>query len=207
MRNSGLGRGRGSPRADRLTGGLLVYRVGFTLIEMIVVVFIIGILCKIAIPRINIPQFQVDAAARLSRIALQNAQRLAVTRQFDVVVSFDQTNNRIRVLEDANNNDVADAGERVTWKVFENGINFHLPPAAGVNGAVGAPIVGSSLRTIDGLPSVVFRRDGAASSDVELYMVTKRMQDSDYRAVTVLQSTGKTDWYKWLNGSWQVGNL
>ena len=141
-------------------------RYGFTLIEMMVVVFIIGVLCTMAIPRINIPQFQVDAAARLTRLTLQGAQRLAVARQYDVVVSIDQANNRLRVLEDANNNDAVDANERVTYKSLEDGISFHLPPT-GVNGSVGNRWSAPTLRPLMGCRAwcfVVTARRRAISS-------------------------------------------
>src|SRR6185312_9450554 len=88
-------------------------RWAFTVIELMIVLAIIGIIAAFAYPKVNFTQFRVDAAARTVRVALQNAERLAVTRQYDVVVSFDTTNRRIRVLEDNNNNATVDAGEHV----------------------------------------------------------------------------------------------
>ena len=179
---------------------------GFTFIELLAVLSIVAIIALFAFPRVNFTQFQVDAAARGVRMTLQNAQRLAVTRQFDVVVSFDQASNKVRVFEDNNNNSTIDGGERVTYFTLEDGAHFLMPPA-GVNGPVGGAIVGAALTTINGLPSIVFRRDGAGSSDLEVYLTSKRAQPNDWRGITVVQSTGRTDWYKYIGAVWKPGNL
>ena len=181
-------------------------RTGYTFIEMLIVLVIISIIATFAYPRVNFTQFQVDAAARSVRMALQNAQRLAVTRQFDVIVGFDLVHNQVRIVEDNNNNNTLDAGERVTHVTLEDGNTFFLPPV-GVNGPVGSPIVGAALVTIDGLPSVVFRRDGAANTDLEVYLTSKRQRPQDFRGITVVQSTGRTDWFKYVGASWHAGNL
>ena len=179
---------------------------GFTFVEMLAVLALIAIIALFAFPRVNFTQFQVDAAARGVRMTLQNAQRLAVTRQFDVVVSFDQASNKVRVFEDNNNNGTIDGGERVTYFVLEDGAHFLMPPT-GVNGPVGGAINGASLTTISGLPSIVFRRNGAGSSDLEVYLTSKRAQPNDWRGITVVQSTGRTDWYKYIGAVWTSGNL
>lgn len=179
---------------------------GYTLIELMIVLAIVAIIALFAYPRVNFTQFQVDAAARGVRMTLQNAQRLAVTRQFDVVVSIDQAHGKVRVLEDNNNNGAIDGGERVTWFTLEDGAQFVTPPS-GVNGPVGSAIVGSSITTINGLPSIIFRRDGAGSTDLELYISSQRQQPNDFRGVTVIQSTGRTDWYKYIGATWKPGNL
>ena len=179
---------------------------GFTYLELLTVLGIIAIIALFAFPRVNFTQFQVDAAARGVRMTLQNAQRLAVTRQFDVVVSFDEANGKIRVFEDNNNNSTIDAGERVTYFVLEDGAHFLMPPT-GVNGPVGGAINGAALTTINSLPSIVFRRDGAGSSDLEVYLTSKRAQPNDWRGIVVVQSTGRTDWYKYIGATWKAGNL
>jgi prepilin-type N-terminal cleavage/methylation domain-containing protein len=180
--------------------------MGYTFIEMLIVLIIIGIIAAFAYPKVNFTQFQVDAAARLIRISLQNAQRLAVTRQYNVVVSFDQAHNKVRVLEDNNNNSTADAGERVTWGTLEDGAHYAVPPT-GVNGGVASAVVGTDVRTIDGMSSIIFRRDGAGNTDIEVYLTSKRAISNDYRGITVVQSTGRTDWFKYIGNSWRPGNL
>jgi len=181
-------------------------RTGYTAIELIITLVIIGIIAAFAFPRVNFTQFQVDAGARQVRMVLQNAQRLAITRQYDVVVSFDAVHSRVRTLEDNDNNNAYTAGERSTWSTLEDSVHFAIPPI-GVNGAVGSGIVGASLVTIDGMPSIIFRRDGAGNTDLELYLTSKRSSANDWRGITVIQSTGRTDWFKYIGSAWRPGNL
>ena len=181
-------------------------RLGFTVIELMMVVAIIGIIATLAFPKVNFTQYQVDAGARLIRINLQNAQRLAVARQYDVIVSFDVAKNSMRIVEDGNDNGAVDAGERVSWRSLEDNVHFAVP-ITGLNGVAGSPVIGSNLKTIDGMPSVIFRRDGAASSDVEIYLTSKRAKSNDYRAVQVVQATGRSDWFKYISSKWKQGNL
>jgi len=148
----------------------------------------------------------VDSGARTVRVALQNAERLAVTRQFDVVVSFDVAGKRMRILEDGNNNDAVDNGERITYAALEDGVHCKIPPA-GRSGPVTSPIFGSNIKTIDGMPSIVFRRDGAASTDLEVYLASSKELANDWRAIQVVQSTGRTDWYRYLNSLWKAGSI
>jgi prepilin-type N-terminal cleavage/methylation domain-containing protein len=181
-------------------------RPGFSFLELVVVLIIISIIAAFAYPKVNFTQFQVDAAARLVRMSLQNAQRLAVTRQYNVVVSFDETHQKLRVLEDNNNNSTLDGTERATWAQLEDGANFAMPPI-GVNGAATSAFVGTDVRIVDGMPSIIFRRDGAGNTDLEVYLTSKRALPNDFRGITVVQSTGRTDWFKYIGATWKPGNL
>lgn len=178
----------------------------FTVIELMIVIAIIGIVAAFAYPKVNFTQFRVDAAARTVRVALQNAERLAVTRQYDVVVSFDTVNSRIRILEDNNNNATIDAGEHVIYAPLEDSVHFSVPPT-GISGSVGGPINGGTIKTVDGMPTLIFHRDGAASSDADIYITSKRASSDDYRCVRVIQSTGRTLWWRYLNGTWEQASL
>lgn len=181
-------------------------RSAFTVIELMIVIAIVGIIAGFAYPRVNFTQFRVDAAARTVRVALQNAERLAVTRQYDVVVSFDTTNRRLRILEDNNNNATVDAGEHVIYAQLEDSVHFAVPPA-GVSGAASSSVNGSSIRIIDNMPTLIFHRDGAASSDADIYITSKRAIDDDFRCIRVIQSTGRTLWWRYLNGAWEQASL
>ena len=193
-----------SPR--HVTASRSSRRSGFSAVELLIVCAIVGIFATLAYPRVNFTQFQVDSGARTVRVSLQNAERLAVTRQYDVVVSFDVPNKRIRVVEDGNNNDVVDNGERVTYAALEDGVHFKTPPA-GLSGPVAGPVIGSNLKNVDGMPTIVFRRDGAASSDLEIYLASSKELPNDWRAIQVVQATGRTDWYRYLNNLWKAGSI
>ncbi len=184
-------------------------RRGVTLIEMVLVFVLVGIMASLAIPVINTPGFRADADARDTRTILQMAQRLAITHQYDVVVGFDTINMQIRVLEDTNNNNHADAGERVIYHGLENGMHFATPPSnIGLNGSVAShSITGANIQTFDGLPSIVFLRSGSASSDAEIYITSPRPYTSDFRGIAVTQSTGRTTYSRFLNLVWTLANI
>jgi len=180
-------------------------RDGMTLIELMLVVTIMAIVAGIAIPRLDFIRYRSDAAARGVIGQLQAAQRLAVTRQYDVLVSFDVANRRVRVLEDVNNNGRADAGERAQWRSLQEQTLFSAPttPVSMSGGAV----VGRDLRTIDGMPTITFRRDGSASGDAEIYLTSPRLRPSDQRAVLVTESTGRAEWMRYNGSGWIRGGI
>jgi type II secretory pathway pseudopilin PulG len=177
-----------------------------TLIEMVTVLAVVGIIGGIAITRLNTVAFKMDAAARVTHSAVQQAQRLALTRQFDVIVSFDRATRRIRIGEDANNDGTIAPGERFRWKALEDSARFDDPPSSVLGGGALA-IQGQNLRSVDGMPSLTFRRSGSASSDLEVYLGSRRGDPDDYRAVVVTQSTGRVEWFKYVGGQWRQGGI
>src|ERR1043165_7891700 len=102
-------------------------RRGFTLAEVMVVLVIVGMVIALAIPRIDTTKWRADAIATIVRTSLQYAQRQAITRQHDMVVSFDTTGERIRTFWDQNNSGFIDSQERVTWRGLDVGILFTDP--------------------------------------------------------------------------------
>src|ERR1041385_4429417 len=102
-------------------------RRGFTLAEMMVVLVIAGMMIALAIPRVDTTKWRADAIATIVRTTLQYAQRQAITRQHDMVVSFDTTGERIRTFWDANNSGSLNSTERVTWRGLDVGVLFTDP--------------------------------------------------------------------------------
>jgi len=197
-----------SPTPRRLIHKTL--RAGFTLAETIVVVVIAGMMIALAIPRVDTSRYKADAVAQIVRTTLQMAARSAVTRQHDMIVSFDTTGERIRLIWDANNNGVADPSERVTYYGLDTGILFADPSVNGVSGAaITSAISGPALVQMGGLPTVTFHRDGSVSSDAEIYVSIAARGPALYRALVLTQATGRVDWYR-LNTStnkWQIAGL
>lgn len=183
-------------------------RRGVTLIELMLVFVLVGIVASLAVPKINAPGFRADAEVRNTRTVLQMAQRLAVTRQYDVIVSFDTARQRIRIVEDMNNNGALDAGERVTWHSFEYGVHFATPPAfTGINGSAASAVTGTNVQTINGMPSIIFLRSGSASTDLQIYLTTPRSYTDDFRGITVTQSTGRTMFARFINSTWHTASI
>jgi prepilin-type N-terminal cleavage/methylation domain-containing protein len=199
------------PRSARCGSALSSHRSdarrGFTLIELLIALVIISIIAGLAIPRIDFTGLRSDAGARLLRTTLTNASRMAVLRQHDVIVSFDGTKQGMLVIEDANNNGVLDSGERTSWKPLEDGVGFYVPKKGIGGGTPTSTVVGSNIKSIGGLPSVVFHRSGSSSTGLEAYLSTPRGVDTDARAVMVTQSTGRVDWFRLTANGWRAGGV
>jgi type II secretory pathway pseudopilin PulG len=174
--------------------------------ELLVVISIISILAAVALPRINLHQFRVDAGVRVVQSALQQSERLAVQRQHDVYVSFDIPGKRLQIVDDQNNDGSATPGEKTQWQPLEDGVRFAVPPSA-IPGNPLAAVAGSNLRTINGLPTIIFRRDGAASTDLQVYITSTRPDAADFKALSVTRSTGHVDYYSYRAGNWVRGGV
>lgn len=165
-----------------------------------VVVTILGVIAGMAIPRVNISGYRSDAAAQQVRSVFQTAQRTSLTRQYDVIVSVDTVKGGLRIAEDVNNSGSIEVSEWRFWRPPGEGNRFATPPK-GVNVASpSAAVVGGSLKQVDGLPSVIFHRDGSTSSDCEIYMVSRYKDRTDFRAITLTRATGRSELYR-LAGS------
>jgi prepilin-type N-terminal cleavage/methylation domain-containing protein len=181
-------------------------RRGLSLIEMVMVVVIIGIMAKVALPKFNIDKYRADAAGRLALILLQEAQRNAITRQSNVIVSFDAVLNRYRVVQDYNNNDTINTTDMVQYRNMPEGSVFSKPSWSGAVGYDGtaptASFAGPGLMTISTLPTIIFRRDGSASTNLTLFVTTRVGVATEYRELVVTASTGRTDLYKYNGSGW-----
>jgi prepilin-type N-terminal cleavage/methylation domain-containing protein len=174
-------------------------RPAFSLIEIIIVLVMMAVVARMAIPKLNMSQFRADAAAQQVRSVFQTAQRTSLTRQFDVIVSVDTTTFGLRIAEDSSNDGVIQTNEWKFWRPTGEGNRFAIPPK-GVNGIVTSPVAGSNIRAVGGLPSITFHRDGSTSSEGEIYVESSYKGRTDYRAVTVTRATGRTELWR-LSGT------
>jgi len=183
-------------------------RRGFTLIEMVMVLVVVGVLLALGLPRLNMGRFRADAVAQLVRTTVQTAQRTALTRQHDVLISFDTVAGRMRVVWDADNNGRITEGERVVWTSLETG-NAFSSPATGLSGASTTAIAGAGLRVLDDLPTLTLHRDGTSSTAVEIYISTAGQGVGHaYRAIRLIPSTGRTEWFRRrTDGTWAPASL
>jgi prepilin-type N-terminal cleavage/methylation domain-containing protein len=181
-------------------------RPGVTLIELAVVLVLLGAMAGLAIPRLSLSAYRVDAAAQQVRSVFQTAQRTSLTRQYDVIVSVDTVKGGLRIAEDVNNNGAIEISEWKFWRPPGEGNRFTVPPAGVQPGTgdtyrpIGASVAGPALKTVDGLPSVIFHRDGSTSSEMEVYMASRYRGRTDYRGITLTRSTGRAELYR-LEGS------
>jgi prepilin-type N-terminal cleavage/methylation domain-containing protein len=177
---------------------------GFTLIEMLIVLVIIGLVVGLAAPKIDITKFRIESAMQGVGTTLLAVERQAITQQHDVIVMFDVPNNLLRIHDDANNNGIVDPGERVRGMPLGEGIVFGR---AGVTPRPMGTAAVSFTKVVAGLPAVVFHRDGSASEAGGFYLTSYRAAGAgvhldDTRAVELERATGRASWYKYGAGGW-----
>lgn len=185
-------------------GAWPVARPAFSIPEVLIVLFIVSLLTYVAVPHIEIVRFRMDGSARGAMAALVSAQRLAVKRQHNVVVSFDTTHHRILIHQDRDNDGTRDDGEPIrTLPVGENV----------VFGFGSAPAIGGDTRAVTftetqaSLPAVRFIRNGSASEEGGFYLTSTRslrgeVYAKDSRVVRLDRSTGRVTWYGYEAPDW-----
>ena len=179
-------------------------RHGFSMIEVLSVIVIIGLLTAIALPRVSLASYQANGAAQVVSSALSYAQRQAISRQADTRVGFDVANNRMRIHEDRNNDNIIDADERVTFANLPEGVTFGRGTAPAR--AIGGEVV-TFTRAQGVLPVLIFRRDGTASEDGGVYITTLAGlsidRTADVRAIEIARATGRASWFSYATGAWK----
>lgn len=181
-------------------------RRGFSIVELIVALVLIGLIASFAVPRLNYERFRAEAGMRAVRSALQGAQRNAIMRQTNIVVAFNLTGKTVEIIEDANNNCTLDSGERVSVRPLEEGAMFGVPASGPGGTSVTSPIVGPALCTIHGLKAIQFLRDGATSTDLDIYITSSRATPSHFRLIRVAQASGRTEAMRFDGTTWQRTN-
>jgi prepilin-type N-terminal cleavage/methylation domain-containing protein len=179
---------------------------GHTMIEMLIVLTLMAALAGIAMPRLDYVGMRLDGNARAVRGVLQQAWRLSIQKQHDVIVNFDVAGGRLRIVEDANNDGAASGDERIRWHPLQDGAAFGVPPL-GVLGSPGTPVAGAGVRNLESMPSVTYRRNGSTSGDIELFLRASHHGATYWRAITVAQGTGRAEWFRLVNGTWKSGGM
>jgi len=178
---------------------------GFTLIEMLIVMVILGLVVAFAAPKIDMTRYRVESSMQGIGMTMLAAERQAITQQHDVILLFDVPNNKIRIHDDANNNGVIDAGERVRGVPLGDGIVFGRATAPARPMGPG-PV--TFTKVINGFPALVFHRDGSASEAGGFYLTSVRAATSgahleDSRSIELERATGRASWYKYGAPVWR----
>lgn len=181
-------------------------RRGFTLLELVVVLIMVGLIAGIAVPRLNYEKYRADGAMRTVRSVLAGAHRNAIMRQTNIVIGFNLSNNTMVVLEDANNNCVKDTGERQTVRPLEEGAKFAVPATPYGGMSVSTAVSGPNLCSLGGNPAIQYLRDGATSTDLDVYLTSSRGVPKDFRMVRVTQASGRTEANRFDGTTWKRMN-
>ena len=144
---------------------------GFTLIEILITVVVLGIVLMFARSKIDLAKYAVDGGMQSVGMILQAAQRQAVARQHNIIVAFDVPKEALRVVDDTNNSGTADPGEHVKVTPLPDKVVFGLGGATIMSGIPG-PI--SFTKTMGSYPCVIFHRDGSASEAGGVYITSLR---------------------------------
>jgi prepilin-type N-terminal cleavage/methylation domain-containing protein len=198
IRTPGPPSGPGAARARRR-------RSGFSLIEVLIVLVVIGLLVGITAPKIDVVKYRLESGMQGVGMTLLAAERQAITQQHDVVVTFDVPNGAIHIFDDANNNGVKDAGERQRGMTLGEGVVFGRAEAPARPMGAG-PVTFTKM--VNGLPALVFHRDGSASEAGGFYLTSTRAVESgkhleDTRSVEVERATGRATWYRYGPPAWR----
>ena len=177
---------------------------GFTLMELVIVMVLIGLIVAMAAPKIDFVKFRVESAMQGIGTMFLAVERQAITQQHDIIIRFDVANNAIRIHEDRNNNGLQDVGERVRGVPLGEAIVF------GRGGATARPMGPGPItftKVISGMPALVFHRDGSASEAAGFYLTSARAaagttRVKDARAIEVEAATGRASWYRYNGITW-----
>jgi hypothetical protein len=83
-------------------------------------------------------------------------------------------------------------------------MKYGTPPSLVSGSFTAGPVVGGNIRSIDGMPTVIARRSGALSTDLQVYVTTLRGQAGDFRSIIVAQPTGRVETYTYGSTSWSI---
>jgi len=177
-------------------------RAGFTMIEILMVVTLVGLMVAFAVPKLDFTSYRINGATRSVVSLLNRAQRQAVTDQNNVNVIFNTTTSSVTLHEDMNNNNQIDNGERTRSYPIGEGAKYGMGPSLSPRLYSPAPI--TFLRRLNGMPELIFRRDGSASEAGAIYVTSTRAGASAAytRSIEVIAATGRVEWWRYDGTRW-----
>lgn len=192
-----------SPRTSRAAG--------FTLVEMLIVVAMIGILATIGLPRINLSRIRSKAAIQTLGTTMLALQREAISRQHNVVVIIDNTTNSLRALYDSTNDLTNNNNERTRSIPLGEEIVFGRPAGVPARSFGAAAVNFTTVENSTGLPAIVLYRNGSAREFGGLYLSTRKAMSgapghsSETWAMEIIRATGRAEWLRWNGTTWIRG--
>jgi prepilin-type N-terminal cleavage/methylation domain-containing protein len=184
---------------------------GYTLIETLIVLVMIGLVAAIGLPRVNISRLQAKSSIQALGTTMLALQREAISRQHNIVVMVDTAGRQLRVLFDANNNLAIGTGERIRGIPLGDGIVFGRSGLVPPRSFGGAAVNFTTTETTTSLPAVVFFRNGSAREFGGLYLTSPQALAGDPNhqnetwAMELIRATGRAEWMRWNGSTWKRG--
>ena len=152
---------------------------------------------------------QANSAVQILSTTMVATQREALTKQHDMILTFDVANRRMRMIWDANSNSIIDAGERSRTIPLDNRLAFGRGGARRGfrrrrhqvqpdNQRVARRWCSTGTAAPAGIGGFY-----ATSTRAVLDGTTKWNRDS--RAVEIVRATGRTEWFKYNGTAWTRG--
>ncbi len=183
-------------------------RYGFSATELMLVITIMGIMSGIALTKVDIAKMEANSAVQVLSTSMVAAQREAITKQHDLILTFDAAQRTVRMVWDRDSDGIIDGNERVRAIPLDGRIGF------GLGGSTARSFGSNAInfdRDIGGRPALIFHRNGSASGIGGFYLTSTRAManpvkySSDTRAVEIVRATGRTEWHRWTGTAWKRG--
>lgn len=177
---------------------------GFTLVEIVVVLVLASVLTSMVAPMLSPGRWRADSAVQEIMMSLNGAQRLAVLRQHDVLVTFLTDTRRLRLHQDLDNDGAIDSGEDVRVVELPETMGFGQGSAPAIGSAVG-PV---SFHADSAGPTLAFHRNGSASESGTAYVRplegSMSLDAQSVRAITVERATGEVRCFSYRTSAWEA---
>jgi prepilin-type N-terminal cleavage/methylation domain-containing protein len=186
-------------------------RAGFTLVEMLIVIIIVGITAAIALPSINLSGIRSKSSVQSLGTTMLALQRDAIAKQHNIVVIVDATRRQLRVVDDSTNDESISAGERVRAVSLGEGVVFGKPATVTARPFGANAINFISTEQSTSLPDIVFYRNGSAKEAGGVYLSTTKAMagaaghGSETWAMEITRATGRAEWLRWNGTTWIRG--
>lgn len=187
------------------------WQSGFSLVEMLMVIILIGLMTSFALPRINLSRIRSKGAIQALGTTMLAMQREAIAKQHNMVVIIDAAGRRLRIVYDSTNDVRLNNNERSRSIPLGEEIVFGRPATVTARPFGGNPINFVAVEGSSNLPAIVLYRNGSAQEFGGLYLSTVKAMagapghGNETWAMEMTRATGRAEWLRWNGSTWIRG--